>query len=375
LKPDLKVQFLGIELRNPIIAASGTFGYGIEFEDIVSLNRIGGLVTKGLSREPMAGNPVPRMVETASGMLNSIGLQNIGVHAFIEKKLPPLANYPGCAVIANVFGYEIPDYVAVIEALNEAQGIAAYEINASCPNTNHGGQVFGTDPDLLRELVNATKKAALKGSKAGEKNTDQENRGARPIIVKLSPNVTSIAQMASVAEEAGADALSLINTFLAMSIDARTRRPRIANITAGLSGPAIKPIALRMVHEASKAVKIPVLGLGGVVTSEDAVEFLLAGATAVQVGTASYADPRAVERVAHGLEQWCARHDIEKVSALTGALETAPKPDSKLEAELKPAIAPAVPAPPAPNGAVPRSQTEPHPETPERKKPPVDTIW
>ncbi len=316
MKPNMAVTFAGIELRNPVIAASGTFGYGIEFEDIVSLDRIGGLVLKGLSREPMAGNPAPRLIETASGMLNAIGLQNIGVEAFIRDKLPQLAKYPSCAVIANVFGNEVKDYVAVIEALNRAEGIAAYEINASCPNTRHGGQVFGTDMVELATLVYATKQAALQRAKAG--------KSARPIIVKLSPNVTSIAEMASVAEHAGADAISLVNTFLAMSIDAKTRRPRIANVTAGLSGPAIKPIALRMVYEASRAVKIPVLGLGGIVTAEDAVEFLLAGATAIQVGTASYADPRATERLARALEQWCAKHDVEKVSRLTGALEIPP---------------------------------------------------
>jgi dihydroorotate dehydrogenase (NAD+) catalytic subunit len=313
MKPNMAVSFAGIELRNPVIAASGTFGYGIEFEDIVSLDRIGGLVTKGLSREPMAGNPAPRLIETASGMLNAIGLQNIGVEAFIRDKLPQLAKYPGCAVIANVFGKQVKDYVAVIEALNQAEGIAAYEINASCPNTRHGGQVFGTDMVELATLVYATKQAAQQRAKGDVK--------ARPIIVKLSPNVTSIAEMASVAEHSGADAISLINTLLAMAIDAKTRKPRIANITAGLSGPAIKPIALRMVYEASRAVKIPVLGLGGIVTAEDALEFLLAGATAIQVGTASYADPRATERLAKGLEQWCAKHNVERVSSLTGALE------------------------------------------------------
>ncbi len=313
MKPNIAVSFAGIELRNPVIAASGTFGYGIEFEDIVSLDRIGGLVTKGLSREPMAGNLAPRVIETASGMLNAIGLQNIGVEAFIRDKLPQLAKYPGCAVIANVFGHQVKDYVAVIEALNQAEGIAAYEINASCPNTKHGGQVFGTDMVELATLVYATKQAALERAKGEAK--------ARPIIVKLSPNVTSIAEMACVAEQAGADAISLINTLLAMAIDAKTRKPRIANITAGLSGPAIKPIALRMVYEASRAVRIPVLGLGGIVTPEDAVEFLLAGATAIQIGTASYADPRATERLAKGLEQWCAKHNVEKVSSLTGALE------------------------------------------------------
>ena len=353
MKPNMAVTFAGIELRNPVIAASGTFGYGIEFEDIVSLDRIGGLVTKGLSREPMAGNPAPRIIETASGMLNAIGLQNIGVDAFIRDKLPQLAKYPGCAVIANVFGNQVKDYVAVIEALNQAEGIAAYEINASCPNTKHGGQVFGTDMVELATLVYACKQAALnvvprqepapdlsapdlsaRPDPALDLSSRPERSGVersavptahpkitpRPIVVKLSPNVTSIAEMASVAEHAGADAISLINTLLAMAIDAKTRKPRIANVTAGLSGPAIKPIALRMVYEASRAVKIPVLGLGGIVTAEDAVEFLLAGATAVQVGTASYADPRATERLAKGLEQWCIKHDVDKVSSLSGAL-------------------------------------------------------
>jgi dihydroorotate dehydrogenase (NAD+) catalytic subunit len=303
----MKIRFAGIELRNPVIAASGTFAYGIEFEDIVSLDRIGGFVTKGLSREPMAGNQAPRIIETAAGMINAIGLQNIGVKAFLETKLPALARYPSCGIIANVFGYEVDDYVAVIEALNEARGITAYELNASCPNTKHGGQVFGTDWRLLGELVVRAKEVARK-----------------PLIVKLSPNVTSISAMARCAEDAGADAISLINTFVSLSIDVQTRRPRIANITGGLSGPAIKPIAVRMVWEAAKAVHIPVIGMGGITTPEDAVEFLLAGATAVQVGTASYADPRAVERIAQGLESWCTRHQIERVSSLVGAVNMAP---------------------------------------------------
>lgn len=303
----MKVRFCGIELRNPVIAASGTFAYGVEFEDIVSLDRIGGFVTKGLSREPMAGNQAPRIIETAAGMINAIGLQNIGVRAFIEIKLPALARYPSCGIIANVFGYEVEDYIAVIEALNDARGIAAYELNASCPNTKHGGQVFGTDWRLLGELVVRTKEVAR-----------------RPLIVKLSPNVTSISAMARCAEDAGADAISLINTFVSLSVDVETRRPRIANITGGLSGPAIKPIAVRMVWEAAKAVHIPVIGMGGIATPEDAVEFLLAGATAVQVGTASYADPRAVERIAHGLESWCAHHQIERVVSLVGAVDMSP---------------------------------------------------
>jgi len=300
----MKVQFAGLELTNPVIAASGTFGYGIEFEEIVALERIGGFSTKGISLQPMAGHPPPRILQTAAGMLNAIGLQNVGVEEFIARKLPPLERYPRCKVIVNVFGYTVNEYVAVIQRLNEAAGIAAYELNVSCPNVHAGGMAFGADAGSLEYLVGQAKAIA-----------------GRPLIVKLSPNVTSIAHMARVAEAAGADALSMVNTFLAMSIDVETRKPQLSNVTGGLSGPAIKPIALRMVYETARAVKIPILGMGGIVTPEDAVEFLLAGATAVQVGTASYADPRAVERLAAGLESWCRSHHVEKVSSLTGALD------------------------------------------------------
>jgi dihydroorotate dehydrogenase (NAD+) catalytic subunit len=300
----MKVSLAGLELVNPVIAASGTFGYGIEFEEIVSLERIGGFVTKGISREPMAGHAAPRIVQTAAGMLNAIGLQNVGVEEYIAHKLPPLSCYPACKVIVNVFGYTVGEYIAVIERLNQAEGIAAYELNVSCPNVHAGGMAFGADAGELEYLV----------ARASAAST-------RPLIVKLSPNVTSIAHMARVAAGAGADALSLTNTFLAISIDAETRRPRLSNITGGLSGPAIKPIALRMVYEAARAVTIPILGMGGIVTPEDAVEFLLAGATAVEVGTASFADPLAVERLARGLESWCRGHGVERVASLTGALE------------------------------------------------------
>jgi len=302
--PDMRVTIAGVELANPVIAASGTFGYGVEFEEIVALNRIGAFVTKGLSLEPMPGNPAPRIVETASGMLNAIGLQNMGVRAFIDQKLPRLRQIPGVVTIANIFGFSIRDCLEVVQILNDAPGIALYELNASCPNTAHGGMVFGADPKLLDELVHRT-----------------ERISTRPLIVKLSPNVTSIAHMARVASDAGAQALSLVNTFLAMAIDPETRRPRIANVTAGLSGPAIKPIALRMVYEAAKSVSIPILGMGGILRAEDAVEFLLAGATAVQVGTASYADPRAVENIAQALRKWCLSHEVPAVSTLTSALQ------------------------------------------------------
>jgi dihydroorotate dehydrogenase (NAD+) catalytic subunit len=300
----MRVTVAGIEFANPVIAASGTFGYGIEFDDIVTLEKLGGLVTKGLSREPMSGNPAPRIIETSGGMMNAIGLQNVGVAAFIEKKLPPLQKRPGVKVIANVFGSTVADYLSVIESLNKADGVVAYELNVSCPNTAHGGIVFGTDPEALAELT----------SRAREHST-------RPIIVKLSPNVTSIARMARIAEDAGAHAISLVNTFVSLAIDVETRKPRIANITGGLSGPAIKPIAVRMVWEASRAVRIPIIGMGGIMNAEDAVEFMLAGASAVQVGTASYADPRAAENIAEALRHWCQRHDVDRVADLTGKLE------------------------------------------------------
>ena len=300
----MRVSLAGIELVNPVIAASGTFGYGVEFEEIVSLDRLGGFVTKGISLEPMAGNAAPRLIQTAAGMLNAIGLQNVGVVDFIQKKLPQMKRYPGCKVIVNVFGYTVGDYIEVIARLNDAEGITAYELNVSCPNVHAGGMTFGTDAGSLEYLVHRAKSVAK-----------------RPLIVKLSPNVTSVAHMAQIAANAGADAVSLVNTFLGMAIDPETRHPRLSNITGGLSGPAIKPIALRMVYETAKAVKIPIIGMGGIITAEDAVEFLLAGATALQLGTANYADPRAAERLAKSLESWCKSHSVEKVSSLTGALE------------------------------------------------------
>ena len=300
---DLGVTFAGIRLKNPVIAASGTFGYGIEFEDVVHLDKLGGFVVKGLSKDPMAGNPPPRLYETAAGMLNAIGLQNIGARAFVEEKLPKLRELKNIVVFANVFGYTREDYEQTIQILNEGEGIAAYELNVSCPNTAHGGIQFGSDPRSLDEVV-ATARHASK----------------RPLIVKLSPNVTSVAQMAHVAQEAGADAISLVNTFVAMAIDAETRKPRIANVTAGLSGPAIKPIALRMVYDASKAVKIPVIGMGGISTAVDVVEFMLAGATAVQIGTASYWDPCATEKIVDELRDWCVEHKVARVSDLSGGM-------------------------------------------------------
>jgi dihydroorotate dehydrogenase (NAD+) catalytic subunit len=305
MTPDLSVSVAGIPLKNPVIAASGTFGYGVEFEDVVHLDKLGGLVSKGLSKEPMAGNPPPRLYETAAGMLNAIGLQNIGAQAFIDEKLPRLRELKDVVVFANVFGYTRDDYEQTIQILEQAEGIAAYELNVSCPNTAHGGIQFGSDPHSLDELVRKVRRATQ-----------------RPLIVKLSPNVTSIGQMAHVAQEAGADALSLVNTFVGMAIDPEARKPRIANVTAGLSGPAIKPIALRMVYDASKAVKIPIIGMGGISSAADIVEFMLAGASAIEIGTASYWDPCATEKMVEELKRWCADREIERISELTGGLRT-----------------------------------------------------
>lgn len=303
---DMTVSVAGIELKNPVIAASGTFGYGVEFEDVVTLDRLGGFVVKGLSREPMPGNPPPRLFETSAGMLNAIGLQNIGAPAFVSEKLPILRKIKNIAFFCNVFGHSQEEYEDVVRILNDGEGIAGYELNVSCPNTSCGGIAFGTDAGMLFGVVSAVKKLA-----------------SRPVIVKLSPNVTSVPQMARVAEEAGADAISLVNTFVGMAIDAETRKPRISNLTAGLSGPAIKPIALRMVWEAAKTVNIPVIGIGGISTAEDVVEFMLAGASAIEVGTVNFWDPCACETLVDSLTKWCLEHRIEKISSLTGGLQPA----------------------------------------------------
>jgi dihydroorotate dehydrogenase (NAD+) catalytic subunit len=300
--PRLQTSLCGIRLRNPVFGASGTFAYGIEFRSVIDLTAIGGFVVKGISREPMAGNKPPRIWESEGGMINSIGLQNIGVDAFARDKLPELRKIP-TPFLVNVFGYAIEDYVEVVRTLEAHEGPSGYELNVSCPNTKHGGIFFSNDPCLLSEVIRAVKTVAR-----------------RPVVVKLSPNVAQIAPLAKAAEEAGADALSLVNTFVSLAVDARTRRPRIGAGFGGLSGPAIKPIALRMVYEAAQAVKIPVIGIGGIATGEDAAEFLVAGASAVEVGTASFWDPGAVARIARELDQFLRQEKIAHVHELVGTL-------------------------------------------------------
>ena len=296
------ITVCGITFRNPVLAASGTFGYGLEFADLVDLNSVGGIVVKGLSKDPIKGNAAPRLWETRAGMMNSVGLQNVGVRAFVADKLPELRKYR-TPVIANVFGYAADDYREVVRVLNDAEGVAAYELNVSCPNTKHGGLAFGVDEGALAELVASVKAVS-----------------ARPLIVKLSPNVAAIEPFARVAEENGADAISLVNTFVALAIDARTRKARIGAGYGGLSGPAIKPVALRMVYQAARAVKIPVIGMGGISNGEDAAEFLIAGASLVEVGTASFIDPGAVVKVARELAALLPELGVKSVRELTGTL-------------------------------------------------------
>jgi dihydroorotate dehydrogenase (NAD+) catalytic subunit len=292
---DLSVQVGALRLANPVIAASGTFGYGVEFAHLIDLNRLGGLVTKGISREPIEGAPTPRLYETASGMLNAVGLQNIGVDAFIEDKLPMLLKYNTHRIV-NVFGYCLDDYLEVIRRLEAVDGISAYELNISCPNVKKGGMQFGSDPALVEEVVSAAKKAAQR----------------RPLWVKLMPLVTDIGLIARTAEAAGADALTVANTYPALALDLGTRKSVLGNTTGGLSGPAVKPITLRLVWEVRKATGLPIIGLGGIETAEDVLEYAMVGASAVQVGTASFADPKASEEIIGELPK-----ALNKVKALS----------------------------------------------------------
>ena len=299
---ELAVEIAGVRFNNPVMGASGTFGYGLEFAELIDLNRIGGFATKGLSARPLAGTPPPRIVETHGGMLNAIGLQNIGARAFVAEKLPQLRSFD-TRVIANVFGYSDDDYIEAINILNDGEGISAYELNISCPNVKEGGIVIGNSPAAAARLTEKAKRAS-----------------SRPLIVKLSPNVTDITALARAIVEAGADALSLINTLVGMSIDVNSRKPRLNFGTGGLSGPAIRPIAVRMVYEVAQTVEVPLIGIGGIASASDALEFIIAGATAVQIGTANYYDPRATIKVIDGLVEYCQNRGISRLSSLRGSL-------------------------------------------------------
>jgi dihydroorotate dehydrogenase (NAD+) catalytic subunit len=302
----LSVNIGGISMRNPVMTASGTFGYGSEYADFIDLNQLGAVVVKGITSKPWTGHPMERITETSSGMLNAIGLQNVGVDGFISEKLPYLRNFD-VPVIANVSGKTVEEYLTVSRKLTSVVGVAGLELNISCPNLDGGGMSFGIDANLAFDLV-----------KQVRENTDL------PIVVKLSPNVTDITVIARAVEDAGADAISAINTLLGMAIDAKTRRPVLANVTGGLSGPAIKPVALRMVWEISKSVSIPVVGMGGIMNATDAVEFLIAGASAVAVGTATFANPNASMEVVKGIWDYLNKSDMESIKELVGSLEIDP---------------------------------------------------
>ncbi len=304
IKPDLKTDIGGIELENPVMTASGTFGYAVEFEELVDLNRLGGIIVKGLSLKPSIGNKPPRIVETACGMLNAIGLENVGIEAFVKEKLPFLKKL-STPVFTNIYGKSISDYALLASRIDELDEIAGIEVNISCPNVKAGGIAFGVVPETAAEVIKAVRKATSK-----------------PLMVKLSPNVTDITQIARAVEGAGADSLSLVNTITGMSIDIETRRPKLANITGGLSGPAIKPVALRMVWQVAQSVKIPVIGVGGIVCAEDAIEFLIAGAVAVQVGTANFVNPHATIDIIEGIERFLREKKISSLRDIIGTLET-----------------------------------------------------
>lgn len=303
-KVNLSVEIAGIKMRNPIMAASGTFGYGEEYRDYIPINRLGALITKGISLKPQAGNPPPRLVETIGGMLNAIGLQNIGVNALLEEKVSRLKKF-GTPIIINIFGTTLKEYEEVARRLEGIRGIAGLEVNISCPNLKRGGISFGTDPREVFKVVSKVRKSS-----------------SRPILVKLSPNVTDITVIARSAEEAGADAISLINTLTGMAVDVETRAPKLGNITGGLSGPAIKPIALRMVWEVYNKVNIPIIGMGGIINAQDALEFIIVGASAVQIGTAHFLNPSVDLEVIAGLEKYLKDHCISSIRNLVGSLES-----------------------------------------------------
>jgi len=304
LKPDLSIDFAGIRLKNPVLTASGTFGYGEEYAEFVDLNKLGGVIVKGISMKPIRGNPPPRIWETPSGMLNAIGLENPGVDVFLADKLPYLRTFD-TALIVNIFGYSLEEYVGVAEKLDGVAGIDGLEVNISCPNVKAGGIVFGTNVRSAFGLLSAVRKATK-----------------LPVIAKLSPNVTDITEFARAARDAGCDGLSLINTLLGMAIDVRCRRPRLANCTGGLSGPAIRPVAVRLVWQAAQAVPLPIIGMGGIASGEDAMEFILAGASAIAVGTANFVNPRATLDVLSGIETFMVEQGHERLRSLVGKMET-----------------------------------------------------
>lgn len=303
-RPHMSVDIAGIKLKNPVMTASGTFGYGQEFVPLVDLNRLGAIITKGISLKPMKGNPPPRIVETVGGMINSIGLQNVGAQAFIRDKLPFFSQFK-TPVIANIFGETIREFGELAKRLDDIPGIAGLEVNISCPNVAKGGVLFGADPKMAHHVVRTVKRSTH-----------------LPIIVKLSPNVTDITFIAKSVEEAGGDAISLINTLMAMAVDPQSRRPLLNNIIGGLSGPAVKPVALRLVWQAVNAVKIPVIGIGGIMTPEDALEFIIVGARAVQVGTANFVNPIACVEIIGGIEAYLTKHGFRHISELVGSLRT-----------------------------------------------------
>jgi dihydroorotate dehydrogenase (NAD+) catalytic subunit len=300
--PDLSVELGGLFLKNPVIAASGTFGYGEEFSPLIDINRLGGLVVKGISLKPRAGNSPPRVVETPCGMLNAIGLANIGLDAFIKDKLPKLLKL-STAIIVNIYGHSLPEYGELAGSLKGIPGIAALEVNISCPNVDCGGMAFGTDPDMSARVTDAV--AA---------------RADRPVIVKLSPNVTDIRVIARAVEKAGADAISLINTLTGMAVDIEKRAPVLGNVSGGLSGPAIKPVALHMVYQVARSVRIPVIGMGGIMNYRDALEFIMAGASAVQIGTANFVNPGATIDIIEGLYGYCREKRIGRLVDLVGSI-------------------------------------------------------
>src|SRR6476661_2576416 len=304
---DLSVRIGSLVLKNPLIAASGCFGYGVEYAEVVDLSTLGAIVSKGLFLKEREGHPAPRIVETPAGMLNAIGLQGIGARRFVDEKLPEL-RARGATVIVNVCSTTLDEYVDVSRLVSDAEGVAAIELNISCPNIKEGGIQFGCSLNGTFDVVSAVRKATT-----------------LPVIPKLTPNVTDVASFAVAAQEAGADAVSLVNTFLAMAIDVHTRRPRLTNIVGGLSGPAIRPIAVRMVYECRRVVKIPIVGMGGIATAEDVLEFMIAGATAVQVGTANFVDPFVWSKLLDGLTRYMRRHNIARLSDITGSLDTTKK--------------------------------------------------